>query len=442
VEVRFLSTAEELERKYVMRSWAIQGKMPYEEIVGGKGCWFWDRDGNKTLDFSSQWVNSNIGHQHPKVIAAIKEQAEKLCFIAPNFGHETRGKLAELIVSHTPGDLNKIFFTLGGGESNDNAINLVRQVTGRYKIISRYRSYHGTTLGALSISGDPRRIPAEPLLPGTVRVFDAYCYRCSFGHTYPGCGLECAEHIREVILYEGPETIAAVFLEPVTGTNGVFVPPAEYLPRVREICSEFGILLVADEVMTGWGRTGKWFGVDNWDVVPDVITMAKGVTQGYVPLGAVVVSDKIARYYEDKMFWYGLTYSGHPLACAAGLATVKIYEDENLIENSAKMGLKLKEGLARIKERHPSVGDVRSIGLFSVIELVKDRQTREPLAPWNGPDPGIIARISACLREKGVFVYTRWNYLFLAPPLSINEEELKFGLDAVDSCLSLADEYL
>jgi len=437
-----LSKAEELERKYVLRSWAVQGKMPYDEIVGGKGCWFWDRNGKKYLDFSAQWINTNIGHQHPRVIEAIKEQAEKLCFIAPNFGHETRGMLAEQIVRHTPGDLNKVFFTLGGGESNDNAINLVRQVTGRYKVMARYRSYHGSTLGGLSISGEPRRLPAEPLIPGIVRIFDPYCYRCSFGQSYPGCGIECAEHIREVMLYEDPESIAAVFLEPVTGTNGVFVPPKEYLPRVRAICDEFGVLLAVDEVMSGWGRTGKWFGVDNWGVVPDVMTTAKGITQGYVPLGAIVVNQKIADHYDDKMFWYGLTYSGHPLACAAGIATLKIYEDENLIENSAWMGDKLKAKLNWLKEKHPSVGDARSIGLFSALELVKDRDTKEPLAPWNGPDPGIMGRINKCLRDKGVYAYLRWNYLFIAPPLSINEEELEFGLNALDQCLELADQEL
>ena len=437
-----MSKAEELERKYVLRSWAVQGKMPYDEIVGGKGCWFWDRNGKKYLDFSAQWINTNIGHQHPRVIEAIKEQAEKLCFIAPNFGHETRGMLAEQIVRHTPGDLNKVFFTLGGGESNDNAINLVRQVTGRYKVMARYRSYHGSTLGGLSISGEPRRLPAEPLIPGIVRIFDPYCYRCSFGQSYPGCGIECAEHIREVMLYEDPESIAAVFLEPVTGTNGVFVPPKEYLPRVRAICDEFGVLLAVDEVMSGWGRTGKWFGVDNWGVVPDVMTTAKGITQGYVPLGAIVVNQKIADHYDDKMFWYGLTYSGHPLACAAGIATLKIYEDENLIENSAWMGDKLKAKLNWLKEKHPSVGDARSIGLFSALELVKDRDTKEPLAPWNGPDPGIMGRINKCLRDQGVYAYLRWNYLFIAPPLSINEEELEFGLNALDQCLELADQEL
>ena len=437
-----MATAEELERKYVMRSWAVQGTMPYEEIIGGKGCWFWNKDGKKYLDFSSQWVNTNIGHQHPKVLEAIKEQTDKLCYIAPSFGNKPRGELAELIVSHTPGDLNKVFFTSGGGESNDNAINLVRQVTGRHKVISRYRSYHGTTLGSLSISGEPRRLAAEPLLPGVVRIFDPYCYRCSFGKTYSACGLECAEHIREVILYENPETVAAVFLEPVTGTNGVFIPPREYLPRVREICDEFGILLVADEVMSGWGRTGKWFGVDNWDVVPDVMTSGKGLTQGYVPLGAIIINEKIAGYYDDKMFWYGLTCSGHPVACAAGIATIKVYEEENLIENAAHMGGKLKKGLNELQEKHQSIGNIRSIGLFSAIELVKDRDTKEPLAPWNGPDPGIMAQLNKCLREQGVYVYIRWNNIIIAPPIAINDEELKFGLDAVDNCLDLADKAL
>ncbi len=437
-----MTTIGELERKYVLRSWSVQGKNKYEEIVGGEGCWFWNREGKKYLDFSSQLVNINIGHQHPKIIAALKEQADKLCYITPNYASEPRAKLAELVARHTPGDLVKTLFTLGGAEANDNAIKIARAYTGRFKVISRYRSYHGATYGAITLTGDPRRPPVEPGIPGVVRVFEPYCYRCSFGQTYPGCGLECAEHVREVILYEDPNSIAAFFVEPVTGTNGVFVPPKEYLPRIREICDEFGILMVADEVMTGWGRTGKWFGVDNWNVIPDMMTMAKGITQGYVPLGAVVVNEKIAKHFDDHMLWCGLTYSGHPLACATGAATVQVYEEENLIENSAAMGVKLKKRLEEMKEKHPSIGEVRSIGLFAAIELVKDRETKEPLAPWNGPDPGIIGNISACLKEKGVYAYLRWNYIFIAPPIAINEEELKFGLDVLDQCLELADKEL
>jgi len=437
-----LSTVGDLERKHVLRSWAVQGKNTYEEIVKAEGCWFWNSEGKKYLDFSSQLININIGHQHPKIIAAIKEQADKICYVTPSFASEPRAKLAELIAKHTPGDLVKTLFTLGGAEANDNAIKIARAYTKRFKVISRYRSYHGATYGAISLTGDPRRPPVEPGIPGVVRVFEPYCYRCSFGQTYPGCGLECAEHVREVMLYEDPNSIAAFFVEPVTGTNGVFVPPKEYLPRIREICDEFGVLLVADEVMTGWGRTGKWFGVDNWNVVPDMMTMAKGVTQGYIPLGAVVVNQKISDYLDDNMLWCGLTYSGHPLACACGVATVNVYEEEKLIENSAAMGEILKKRLNDMKEKHPSIGDVRSIGLFAAIELVKDRDTKEPLAPWNGPDPGIMGQISKCLKEKGVYVYPRWNYLFLAPPIAINEEELKFGLDAIDECLDLADKAL
>lgn len=437
-----MQTIGDLERKYVLRSWAVQGKNTYEEIVGGEGCWFWNSEGKKYLDFSSQLVNMNIGHQHPKIIAAIKAQAEKLCYITPSYASEPRAQLAELIAKHTPGDLCKTLFTLGGAESNDNAIKIARAYTGRFKLLARYRSYHGATYGAISLTGDPRRPPVEPGIPGVVHVFEPYCYRCSFGKSYPGCGLECAEHVREVMLYEDPKSIAAFFVEPVTGTNGVFVPPKEYLPRIREICDEFGVLLIADEVMTGWGRTGKWFGVDNWNVIPDMMTMAKGVTQGYVPLGAVVVNEKIADFFDENMLWCGLTYSGHPLACATGVATVKVYEEENLIENSAAMGKILKKRLDEIIAKHPSVGEVRAIGLFAAIELVKDRTTKEPLAPWNGPDPGIIGQIANCLKEKGVYVYPRWNYLFLAPPISINEEELKFGLDAIDACLDLADQAL
>ena len=437
-----MSTVPELERKYVLRSWSVQGKNKYEEVVKAEGCWFWNSEGKKYLDFSSQLINMNIGHQHPKIIAALKEQADKICYVTPNYASEPRAKLAELIAKHTPGDLVKTLFTLGGAEANDNAIKIARAFTGRQKLLARYRSYHGATYGAISLTGDPRRPPVEPGIPGVVHVFEPYCYRCSFGKSYPGCGLECAEHVREVMLYEGPQNIAAFFVEPVTGTNGVFVPPKEYLPRIREICDEFGILLVADEVMTGWGRTGKWFGVDNWDVVPDMMTMAKGVTQGYVPLGAVVVNQKIADWLDDNMLWCGLTYSGHPLACATGVATVKVYEEENLIENAAKMGKIMRQCLEEIMEKHPSVGEIRSIGLFGAIELVKDRETKEPLAPWNGPDPGVMGQISGCLKEKGVYIYPRWNYLFLAPPIAINEEELKFGMDAIDECLDIADKAL
>lgn len=435
-----MTTIGELERRHVLRSWTVQNKNTYEEIAGAKGCWFWNSDGKRYLDFSSQLVNTNIGHQHPKIVAAIKEQAEKLCFIAPFYASEPRAHLAELVARHTPGDLNKVLFTLGGAESNDNAIKIARQYTGRFKVVSRYRSYHGATYGAITLTGDPRRPPVEPGIPGVVRVFEPYCYRCTFGKSYPGCGLECAEHVREVMLYEDPKTIAAFFVEPVTGTNGVFVPPPEYLPRIREICDEFGVLLVADEVMTGWCRTGKWFGVDNWNVVPDIMTMAKGITQGYIPLGAVVVSDRIGQYFDDKMLWCGLTYSGHPLACACGIATVQVYSEENLVDNALQMGEVLKCRLQQIKEKHPAVGDTRSIGLFAAIELVRDRESKEPLAPWNGPDPGIMGRISGLLAEKGVYCYPRWNYLFIAPPLSINREELEFGLNAVDECLGLADE--
>ena len=437
-----MSTVPELERKYVLRSWSVQGKNKYEEVVKAERCWFWNADGKKYLDFSSQLVNMNIGHQHPKIIAALKEQADKVCYVTPNYASEPRARLAELIAKHTPGDLVKTLFTLGGAEANDNAIKIARAFTGRQKLLARYRSYHGATYGAISLTGDPRRPPVEPGIPGVVHVFEPYCYRCSFGKSYPGCGLECAEHVREVMLYEGPQNIAAFFVEPVTGTNGVFVPPKEYLPRIREICDEFGILLVADEVMTGWGRTGKWFGVDNWDVVPDMMTMAKGVTQGYVPLGAVVVNQKIADWLDENMLWCGLTYSGHPLACATGVATVQVYEEENLIENAAKMGEIMKKRLEEIKFKHPSVGDVRSIGLFAAIELVKDRETKEPLAPWNGPDPGVMGQLSGCLKEKGVYIYPRWNYLFLAPPIAINEEELKFGMDVIDECLDIADQAL
>lgn len=431
-----------MERKYVLRSWATQSKNTYTVVTGAKGSYFWDENGKKYLDFASQLVNQNGGHQHPKVVRAIKEQAEKLCYIAPSFTAEPRARLAKEIADLTPGDLCKTFFTLGGAESNENAIKMARLFTGRHKIVTRYRSYHGATYGAISLTGDPRRPPVEPGVPGIVRVLDPYCYRCPFGLEYPSCKVRCAEHVREVVMLENPSTVAAILMEPVTGTNGIFVPPPEYMPRIREICDEFGILLIADEVMTGWGRCGEWFGVDLWNVVPDVMTMAKGLTSGMLPLGAVVVNSEIAEYFEDHYLWCGLTYSGHPLACAAALAMIEAYKEDKMVENSKAQGGVLGEELERIKSKHPAVGDVRYVGLFSVIELVKDKDTREPLAPWNGPDPGVMGAVGRYLMEHGVYAYIRWNFIFVTPPLCVTKDELLEGMKVVDEALDVADAYV
>lgn len=433
--------AYENDRKYVIHSWSVQGTLKPPVITKGEGIYFWDMYDNKYADFASQLVNLNIGFNHPKVVKAIKEQADKLCYVAPSFANDARGKLAKKIVEITPPRISKCFFTVGGADANDNAIKIARAYTGKSKVISRYRSYHGATYGAISLTGDPRRPPVEPGIPGILRAFDPYCYRCSFGKEYPDCKLECAEHIREMILYENPATVAAIIIEPVTGSNGIFVPPVEYTRRLREICDEFNVLLIADEVMTGFGRTGEWFGINLSGVEPDIMTMAKGSNSGYVPLGIVAVSKDIAEYFDDKMLFCGLTYSGHPLACASAVANIEAYEEEDLINNSKKMGAVLAGILPKIKEKHPSVGDARNVGLFGCIELVKDRATKEPLVPWNGA-PGVMNEIKDKLWNQGLYLYLRWNYIFIAPPLIVNEEQIKEAMALIDEALYLADKTL
>ena len=373
----------------------------------------------------------NIGHQHHKVVGAIQEQASQLCFVHPGLATEARGELGKKISELAPGTLNKTFFCLGGAEANENAIKLARLYTGRQKILSRYRSYHGATHGAMALTGDYRRLPVEPAMPGVVHFLDPYCYRCPFGWTRQTCHRECISHVEEIINYEGAEQIAAIIMEGVTGSNGLIVPPDDYWPRVREICDHYGILLISDEVMSGWGRTGRWFAVDNWGVVPDMITTAKGLTSGYVPLGAVIVSDAIAEHFEDRMLWCGLTYSGHALACAAGLATLEVYEEDDLIENAARLGKILGNRLEEIKSKHPSIGDVRYIGLFSALEIVKNKDTKEPIDP--------LTEVSKFLRDNGLFTFLFHNMLFVVPPLCITEAQLDDGLEIIERSLQITD---
>jgi len=428
-------------REYTFFSWSIQSAIHPIAMAGGKGVYFWDVNGKRYLDFASQSMNVNIGHQHPKVIAAIKEQADVFCCASANAATRVKGELGHLLAEITPGDLCKTFFVLGGAEANEYAIRLARMYTGRQKIITRYRSYHGATAGAITLSGDPRRLPAEPGVPGVVRVFDPYCYRCIFGKELHTCNRECITHIEEIIRFEGPENIAAILMEGVTGTNGIFVPPDDYWPYLRQICDRYGILLISDEVMSGFGRTGKWFAVDNWGVVPDIMTMAKGLTSGYLPLGAVTVSKPIADYFEDRMLWLGLTYSGHPISCAAAIATINVLKEDKLIDNARAMGKMLAKELETLKEKHPCVGDVRGIGLFHIIELVKDRESKEPLASWNAnsAELSVMNQIKSALREKGLYTLVRWNWIFIAPPLCINESELKQGLTVIDEVLEMTD---
>ncbi len=332
------------------------------------------------------------------------------------------------------------FFTNGGAEANENAVKMARAYTGRHKIVARYRSYHGATAGAMTLTGDPRRWPAEPGIPGVVRVLDPYAYRCAFCSP-GGCNLRCADHVEEVITYEGPHTVAAMILETVTGTNGVIPPPPGYLKRVREILDRYDVLMIADEVMCGFGRTGRWFAVDHWDVVPDLLTMAKGINSGYVPLGAVTLRQPIADWYRTQTFWGGLTYSGHPLACAAAVATIETYRDEGVIENAASMGTVVRPLLDAMRERHPSVGEVRGVGLFWGLELVKDRATRAPLVPFNAAGAAMapIAAMQRKAMERGLYLFAHWNVVFVAPPLVIGEDDLRHGLTILDECLDIAD---
>jgi taurine--2-oxoglutarate transaminase len=418
-------------RDYTLFSWSAQAAVNPIPAVRAEGVYFWDADGKRYLDFSSQLVNVNIGHQHPRVVQAIQEQAARLCFVQPALATEPRGILGKMLAERTPGNLNKAFFCLGGAEANENAIKIARWYTGRKKILARYRSYHGATHGAVALTGDYRRWAAEPTIPGVVHVLDPYCYRCSFGWTPDTCHRECITHIEEVVRLEGPDNVAALFLEGITGTNGILIPPDDYWPRLREMCDRYGILLVDDEVMSGFGRTGKWFAVDHWGVAPDIMTLAKGLTSGYVPLSAVVVSEPIARYFDDTVLLGGLTYGSHPLGCAAAVATLQVYEEDGLVDNSARLGEFLGRRLQEIKERHPSVGDVRHLGLFSAIELVMDRATKEP-------QPS--APLNPYLREQGLFTFLPSNLIFITPPLCITEAQLDEGLAIVDRALDLADK--
>jgi taurine--2-oxoglutarate transaminase len=428
----------DMNREYTFFSWSVQGQVRPIPVERAEGVYFWDTNGKRYLDFSSQLMNTNIGHQHPKVVKAIQEQAAKLCFVHPGNATDVRGLLGKMLAEVTPGNLKKTFFTLGGAEANENAIKIARFYTGRHKILARYRSYHGATHGSIALTGDYRRLAVEPAMPGAVHFLDPFCYRCPFGQKPESCKRECISHVEEVIKYEGPDKIAAIIMEGVTGSNGLIVPPDDYWRRIREICNKYGILLISDEVMSGWGRTGKWFAVDHWNVTPDIITTAKGITSGYVPLGAVIVSEPIAKFFDDKYLYAGLTYNGHALACAAALATIEVYVEDHLIENAAEVGKYLGEALEDIKTKHASVGDVRYIGLFSTIELVANQGTKEIFAQ------SVMAEVGKVLRQNGLFTFIMANdmgsMVFVVPPLCITKEQLNEGLAIVEKALEVADK--
>jgi taurine--2-oxoglutarate transaminase len=430
-------------KQYVLHSWSVQNALDPIPVAGAEGRYFWDFDGKRYLDFASQLVNVSIGHQHPKLVAAIREQAEKLCTIGPPMATEPRSTLARMLAEVTPGDLQLSFFTNGGAEANENAIRLARWYTGRHKVIARYRSYHGATGGAITLTGDPRRWPAEPGIPGVVRMLDPYTYRCPAGHPDPCPVCTGAPHLEEILQYEGAHTVAAVILETITGTNGVIVPPDGYLQAIREVCDRHGIVLICDEVMAGFGRTGRWFGVDNWNVVPDILTVAKGINSGYIPLGAMIVRAPIADWVRDTYFAGGLTYSGHPLACASAIASIEAFKDEGIVENAAEMGDVFAEQLRGLQERHPSIGEVRGLGCFWGIELVKNRETREPLVPFNATGEAFapVARMVKAALERGLYLMTHWNVVMVCPPLTITREEVDEGIAILDETLAIADEH-
>ncbi|GAC1462115.1 MAG: aspartate aminotransferase family protein [Chloroflexota bacterium] len=427
--------------EYTLFSWSVQGSLAPLAVARGEGAWFWDADGNRYLDLSSQQVIClNLGHQHPKVVQAIKNQADSLCFAAPSFANEPKGRLGKRLAGLT--GLAKVFFTLGGADANENAIKMARLYSGKHKIITRYRSYHGATAGAMAASGEFRRWPVEQGQSGFVRVPDPFMYRSPFGDDPEVVGRKTVEWVEDVICYEGPDTIAAMLVEGVTGSNGVLIPPANYYPLLQDVLRKHNILFIVDEVMSGFGRTGKWFGYQHWDVKPDMITMAKGLTSSYVPLGAVAVSEPIASYFDDQMLWAGLTYAGHPLACAAGVAAIDAYEEDNLIERAHALGLVLRARLFDMQQRHPCIGDVRSIGLFSVLELVKSRDTREPLSPLYAPQAPVMSTVTQTCRARGVDIMTRFNWVFVAPPLVISQDDLLWGLDIIDDALYAVDASL
>lgn len=428
-------------KKYNLQSWSKQRNIDPIPIEKADGIYFWDYDGNRYTDMSAQLVNMNLGFGNKKIGDAIKEQVDKFCFVGPSYGAESRAKLAKKVIELMPDNMGKVFFTNAGADANENAVKIARMFTGKSKIFSRYRSYHGSSFGAGNLTGEPRRYALEPGIPGFVKFFDPYVYReaIEFESEEAATKYYLAK-LREQIIYEGPDSVAAIVMETITGSNGVIIPPKGYLPGVRALCDEFNILMICDEVMAGWGRTGKMFAFENFDVKPDIVTFAKGVTCGYVQLGGVVVSKEIAAYFDDNLLSCGLTYSGHPLACAAGVACVNYYEEANILENVNKVGKVLGEKLEEFKEKYKCVGDVRYIGLFSAIELVKDKKTKEPMVPYGKDPDGIMGKIIGMLKERKFMTYSHENMILIAPPLIITEEQLVEELAKVDEVLKIVDE--
>lgn len=434
--------AYELDRAHVFHSWSAQEEISPMTITAAQGSYVWDGDGNRLLDFSCQLVNTNIGHQHPKVVAAIAEQAAKLCTVAPQYANSARSEAARLIAERTPGELNKVFFTNGGADAVEHAVRMARLHTGRYKVLSRYRAYHGGTDTAINLTGDPRRWPNDRGNAGIVHFNGPFLYRSSFyAETEEQESRRALEYLDKLIQMEGPATIAAIILESIPGTAGIMVPPPGYMAGVREICDRYGIVFIADEVMAGFGRSGKWFSIEHFDVMPDLLTFAKGVNSGYVPLGGVAISPAIYETFAHRPYPGGLTYSGHPLATAAAVATINAMADEGMVENAAKIGAEvIGPGLAELAAKHRSVGEIRGAGVFWAVELVANQETREPLAPYGGSSPAMNAVVGAC-KANGLLPFANFNRIHVVPPCNVTEEEAREGLAILDSALDVADQH-
>ncbi|MBU2512264.1 aminotransferase class III-fold pyridoxal phosphate-dependent enzyme [bacterium] len=430
---------------YTLFSWSPQAGLNPINAERAEGVYVFDRDGKRYIDFSSQLMNVNIGHGNKKIAEAVAKQMSELSYVYPGMATEARGLLGKKLAEISPGRLKKTFFTNAGAEAIENSVKLARMYTGRYKIISKYRSYHGATYGAATVGGDPRRFPMDrERMPGVVHVEDPYCYRCPWSQTMDSCNRECVQHIERVIQFEDPGSVAAILIEGESGSSGCIKYPPDYWQRLRKIADKYGILLISDEVMSGFGRCGQWFAIQNSGVEPDMIAMAKGLTSGYVPLGGVMVSEDIANFFNDKPMMIGLTYSAHAVGCAAGVACLNVYQEQNLIEKARETGSYIDQEVAKLKEKHASIGDFRNTGMLGCIELVKNRDSKEPMAPWNAKasEMGVMSKVAAKIKELGMFTFVRWNWIFIAPPLTITREEVNEGLSIISQAISIADEHV
>ncbi|HSC40117.1 MAG TPA: aminotransferase class III-fold pyridoxal phosphate-dependent enzyme [Chitinophagaceae bacterium] len=447
-ETAAISEAQEIIQDnldYTLFSWSKQKGIAPIAVKYAEGVYLYDYDGKRYIDFSSGLINVNIGHGNQRVTNAVVKQMQEVSYVTPGCVTKARGELGKKLAEITPGNLKKTLFTVCGATAIENAIKLARLYTGRHKIIARYRAFHGSSYGAMTAGGDPRKLAADAQqAPNIVHVEDPYCYRCPWGKEITSCSRECVSHIERVIEFEGPENVAAILMEGESGSSGCIKYPPDYLKKVRALCDKHGILLIADEVMSGFGRTGKWFASELHGVVPDMIATAKGITAGYLPLGALIVTDTIADHFNDKVLWLGLTYSAHPVTCAAGVEVLKIYEDEHLIENAERMGHYIEQRVEELKAKHPSIGDFRNTGLLGCIELVKNRSTKEPMAPFNAKpeEMAIMNKVAGKLKQLGMYAFVRWNYVFIAPPLTITQEQADEGLAIISEAIAIADEYV